>query len=539
MRVVRCILALLAVCCVAPSFAQVPYERLKNASAEPQNWLMYGGDYGSQRFSGLKEITPENVANLRVAWAYQLRGSGVMESSPVIVDGIMYVTEPPSNVTAIDARTGKPLWRYVPPVPRDFVPVGLFPTNRGVALLDDKVILATIDDHLIALDAKSGVVRWNSLIADRSEGYAITQAPLAINGKIVVGVGGGEAGAHGFLSCFDAKNGKLLWQTYTVPRSDGDPGADTWTNGSWSNGGGTTWNTGSYDPELNLVYWGTGNPAPDWNGEGRMGDNLFTCSLLALDADTGKMKWYFQFTPHETHDWDAAEPPILFDATINGKPRRLVAMANRNAFYYVLDRTNGEFITGVPFAKQTWAKGLDAKGRPIKMPPEQIEPSIEGTLVYPSLTGGINWTSPCYSPLTGLFYVNARDGFAYYIKGERKMAPGNSVGIIGGGGGGGRMSGPDETTTSIRALVGTTGEKKWEYQMVGDSWTGTLVTAGGLVFSADAAGNFFALNAKTGEPLWHLLLGAAVRSNPVSYGLDGKQYVTDAAGNTLFVFSLP
>ncbi len=371
------------------------------------------------------------------------------------------------------------------------------------------------------------------------DGYAITQAPLAINGKIVVGVGGGEAGAHGFLSCFDAKDGKLLWQTYTVPRSASDPGADTWADGSWSNGGGTTWNTGSYDPELNLIYWGTGNPAPDWNGEGRMGDNLFTCSMIALDADTGKMKWYFQFTPHETHDWDAAEPPILFDATIDGKPRKLLALANRNAFYYVLDRTNGQFITGVPFAKQTWAKGLDAKGRPITFPPEQIEPSVAGTLVYPSLTGGINWTSPCYSPLTGLFYVNARDGFTYYIKGERKMAPGNSVGIVGGGGGGGRMSGPDETTTWIRALVATTGEKKWEYKMIGDSWTGVLVTAGGLVFSADAAGNFFALNADTGEPLWHLLLGSSVRSNPVSYAVDGKQYIVDSAGNALFVFSLP
>jgi alcohol dehydrogenase (cytochrome c) len=533
------IAALLAVCFAIPSFAQVPYERLKNSDSEPHNWLMYGGNYRSQRFSGLNEITPRNVHSLRVAWAYQVRGGGVMESSPIIVDGILYVTEPPSNVTAIDARTGKPLWHYVPQVPRDFVPVGLFPTNRGVAVLDDKVFLATIDDHLIALDAKSGVVRWNALVADKAEGYAITQAPVAINGKIVVGVGGGEAGAHGFLSCFNAKDGTLLWRTYTVPQSAADPGADTWANGSWSNGGGTTWNTGSYDPELNLIYWGTGNPAPDWNGEGRMGDNLFTCSILALDADTGRMKWYFQFSPHETHDWDSSEPPILFDATVGGRPRKLVALANRNAFYYVLDRTDGEFITGVPFAKQTWAKGLDGKGRPIKMPAEQIEPSIEGTLVYPTLSGAINWTSPCYSPLTGLFYVNARDAGAWYIKGERKMAPGNSVGIIGGGGGGGRRGPADETTTSIRALVATTGEKKWEYKMVGDSWTGVLVTAGGLVFSADAAGNFFALDAATGQPLWHLLLGAAVRSNPVSYAVDGKQYVVDSAGNTLFVFSLP
>jgi alcohol dehydrogenase (cytochrome c) len=529
----------LALCCAIPSFAQVPYDRLRNSNSDPQNWLTYGGNYASQRFSGLKQITPQNVGSLRMAWAYQMRGGGVMESSPIIVDGIMYVTEPPSNVTALDARTGKPLWHYSPIVPRDFVPIGLFPTNRGVAVLDDKVYLATIDDHLIALDAKSGVVRWNSLIANKDDGYAITQAPLAINGKIVVGVGGGEAGAHGFLSCFAAKDGKLLWKTYTVARSASDPGADTWAEGSWSNGGGTTWNTGSYDPELNLVYWGTGNPAPDWNGEGRMGDNLFTCSIIALDADSGKMKWYFQFSPHETHDWDSSEPPILVDATIDGKPRKLVVMANRNAFYYVLDRTTGEFIAGVPFAKQTWAKGLDGKGRPIKEDAALIEPSVEGTLVYPTLTGAINWTSPCYSPLTGLFYVNARDSGAYYIKGERKMAPGNSVGIVGGGGGGARWAGADDTTTSIRALEATSGKKKWEYKMVGDSWTGTLVTAGGLVFSADAAGNFFALNADTGEPLWHLLLGSSVRSNPVSYAVDGKQYIVDSAGNALFVFGLP
>jgi len=251
------------------------------------------------------------------------------------------------------------------------------------------------------------------------------------------------------------------------------------------------------------------------------------------------MKWYFQFSPHETHDWDSSEPPILINEPIDGKPRKLVVLANRNAFYYVLDRTNGQFIAGVPFAKQTWAKGLDAKGRPIKEDAALIEPSVEGTLVFPTLTGAINWTSPCYSPLTGLFYVNARDAGAWYIKGERKMAPGNSVGIVGGGGGGARWAGADDTTTSIRALEATTGKKKWEYKMVGDSWTGTLVTGGGLVFSADAAGNFFALNANTGEPLWHLLLGSAVRSNPVSYGVDGKQYIVDSAGNALFVFALP
>ena len=535
MRTARYSVFLLALCFALPSFAQVSYERLRNSDSEPNNWLMYGGNYGSQRFSGLKEITPKNAASLRVAWAYQMRGGGVMESSPLIVDGIMYVTEPPSNVTALDARTGKPLWHYVPVVPRDFVPIGLFPTNRGVAVLDDKVYLATIDDHLIALDAKSGVVRWNSLIANKDDGYAITQAPLAINGKIVVGVGGGEAGAHGFLSCFDAKDGKLIWRTYTVPRSDSDPGADTWANGSWSNGGGTTWNTGSYDPELNLVYWGTGNPAPDWNGEGRMGDNLFTCSIVALDAETGKMKWYFQFSPHETHDWDASEPPILFDAVINGKKRKIVAQANRNAFYYVLDRVTGEFITGQAYAKQTWAKGLDAKGRPIELP--NIEPTTQGTLLYPSITGSVNWTSSSYSPLTGLFYVDTREQGAYYFKGHPTISPHNPLDI--GGGGGQKVVGGDDAYTAIRALEATTGNRKWEFKMVGDSWTGTLATAGGLVFCADSQGNFFALDADNGKPLWKIQLGNSVRANPITYAVDGKQYVVGEAGNAVSVFSLP
>jgi alcohol dehydrogenase (cytochrome c) len=537
MRTVRHFLAALALLIPMTAFAQVPYERLLRSDREPQNWLTYGGNFQSQRFSGLKQITPKNVASLRMAWVYQMRASGIVETSPIVVDGIMYVTEPPSSVTALDARTGKALWRWTPVIPRDLVAIGLFPTNRGVAVLGDMVYVATIDSHLVALDAKSGTVRWNVTVANNKEGYAITQAPLAIDGKIVVGPGGGEAAAKGFLAAFDAKTGKELWRLFTVPRSPSDPGADTWANDSWVNGGGTLWNAGSYDPETNTIFWGTGNPAPDWNGEGRMGDNLYTCALIAVDANTGKMKWYFQFSPHETHDWDAAQPPILFDATLNGKPRKLVGLANRNGFYYVLDRVTGEFLVGIPFVKQTWAEKLDAKGRPVKLP--NIEPTVEGTLVYPAITGGINWNSPSYSPLTGLFYVPAREGGSYYIKGEEKMAPGNSVGIVGGGGGGARFMGGDEVYTAIRALEATTGKKKWEFKLTGDTWAATLATAGGLVFSGDAGGNFFALDAGTGQPLWRVQLGTATRSSSVTYAVDGKQYVAETAGTSLFVFSLP
>jgi alcohol dehydrogenase (cytochrome c) len=537
MRTVRHILAALVLLFPMTAFSQVTYQRLVHSDREPQNWLTYGGNFESQRFSGLKQITPANVGSLKVAWVYQMRRGGIVETSPIVVDGIMYITEPPSTVTALDARTGKALWHWTPRIPRNLVTVGLFPTNRGVAVLGDLVYVATIDNHLVALDAKSGVVRWDVQYANNKDGYATTEAPLAIDGKILLGPGGSEAGVPGFLAAFDAKTGKELWRLYTIPRSPSDPGAKTWANNSWVNGGGTVWNAGTYDPATNTIYWGTGNPAPDWNGDGRLGDNLYTCSLIAVDADTGKMKWYFQFSPHETHDWDSAEPPILFDGKIDGKPRKLVALANRNGFYYVLDRITGQFLVGVPFVKQTWAKGLDAKGRPIHMP--NIEPTVEGNLVYPGLTGGINWTSPCYSPLTGLFYVPAREGGAYYIKGEEKMAPGNSVGMVGGGGGGGHFMGGDEVYVAIRALEATTGKKKWEYKLTGDSWTGTLATAGNLVFSADGGGNFFALNASTGEPLWHFNVGNSLRSNPVTYAVDGKQYVADTSGNNLFVFALP
>ena len=530
-------LLMIPAACVAQS--PVTFEEIEHSAAapDPGNWLTYGGNLAAQRFSELKQVNTDNVKSLKVAWVYQMNGRGVIESVPLVNDGIMYVTEPPSTVDAIDARTGKPLWQWTPQLPRDLVVIGLFPTNRGVALLGNNVYVNTIDAHLVCLDAKTGREKWRVEVADNKKGFADTGAPLAINGKIIVGVGGGEAGAHGFLSAYDANDGKLLWRLFTVPRNAEEPGANTWANGSWSNGGGTTWNTGSYDPTTNTIYWGTGNPAPDWNGKGRVGDNLFTCSLLAIDANTGKMKWYFQFTPHETHDWDSSEPPILFNAKVDGTMRHLVALANRNAFYYVLDRDSGKFITGVPFAKQTWAKGLDKNGRPIENP--NIQPTPEGNLVYPSLTGGVNWTSPCYSPLTGLFYVNARDAGAWYIQGEPKMAPGNSVGVVGGGGGGGRFMMGDQDVTSIRALDAVTGKRVWNFQMVGDSWTGVLATAGNLIFSADAEGNFFALNATTGENLWHINLGSALRSNPMTYGVDGHQYIADSSGNSLFVFDLP
>jgi alcohol dehydrogenase (cytochrome c) len=524
----------LGLVCAAQDDISVTYDKILHAASHPSEWLTYGGNYSSQRFSELKQINKQNVNTLKLRWVYQLRRTGIFESSPIVVDGVMYVTEPPTTVTALDVRTGRPIWRWTAELPKRLLTIGLFPTNRGVAVLGDTVYVATIDAHLVALNAKTGAMRWSVEIGDNKKAVAITQAPLAINGKIIVGMGGGEGGLRGYIDAYDAKNGKRLWRLYTIPTT-GEPGVETWAGDSYKYGGATTWNTGAYDPELNTLYWGTGNPAPDWNGDMRKGDNLYSCSLLAIDADTGKMKWYFQFSPHETHDWDAAEPPILFDAVINGKKRKIVAQANRNAFYYVLDRETGEFLAGASYAKQTWAKGLDAKGRPIEQP--NIDPTTQGNLIYPSITGSVNWTSPSYSPLTGLVYVNTREQGAYYFKGHPTMDPANPLDI--GGGGGQRVVYGDDAYSAIRALESTTGKIKWQFKMVGDSWTGTLATAGGLVFCAGSQGNFFALDADNGKPLWNIQLGNSVRANPITYAVDGNQYVEAAAGNSISVFSLP
>jgi alcohol dehydrogenase (cytochrome c) len=512
----------------------VTYDQILHSASHPEDWITYGGNYAAQRFSELKQINKTNVDELKLRWVYQLRRSGIFESSPIVVDGMMYVTEPPTTVTALDVRTGRPVWRWTADLPKDLLTIGLFPTNRGVAILGDTVYVATIDAHLVALDAKTGNMRWRVEIGDNKQAVAITQAPMAINGKIIVGMGGGEGGLRGFIDAYDAKDGQRLWRLYTIPTT-GEPGVETWEGDSYKYGGATTWNTGAYDPELNTLYWGTGNPAPDWNGDARKGDNLYSCSLLAIDADTGKLKWYFQFSPHETHDWDAAEPPILFDATINGKRRKIVAQADRNAFYYVLDRVTGEFITGKAYANETWTKGLDAKGRPIELP--NIDPTPQGNLIYPSITGSVNWTSSSYSPLTGLFYVDTREQGAYYYKGHPTIEPHNPNDT--GGGGGQKLVNGDAAYTAVRALEATTGDRKWEFKMVGDSWTGTLATAGGLVFCADSQGNFFALDAGDGKPLWNIQLGNSVRANPITYAVDGKQYVVGEAGNAVSVFSLP
>jgi len=511
--------------------AQVPYERLVKAVSEPQNWLTYAGSYRSHRYSALDGINRKNVSSLKVAWAYQIQRAGIVETSPLVVDGVMYLTEPPSTVTALDVRSGRPLWTYSPAIPPDVIIIGSPPVNRGVAILDDTVFVGTVHGHLIALDARSGAVRWDTTVEDNTQGFYLTLAPLALDGKVIVGVSGAEAGIRGFVDAYDAKTGKLIWRTHTIP-APGEPGSETWGKGDgWKTGGGSTWLTGSFDPELNLLYWATGNPAPDWNAENRPGDNLYTDSVLAMDPSTGRIRWHFQFTPEDVHDWDANETLVLFEAEIGGRERKVIAQANRNGFYYVLDRATGEFLTGVPYAKQTWAEGLDAVGRPIRQ--KGIAPSLEGTLVFPNILGAANWFSPSYSPQTKLFYQAAREMGTIYFKGPAAYKPGMAF-----TGGGGRHVNGDDASGAIRALDATTGKLKWEFPLLSPGYTSLLSTAGGLVFGGSEEGNFFALDAETGAPLWDVQLGAAVRGIPISYGVDGKQYVAIAAGFTLFVFAI-
>lgn len=514
----------------------VSFERLVAAEQEPQNWLMYSGTYRSERFSPLGEINTANVADLRLVWAYQVRasnvgGAGLVETTPLVVDGIMYLTEPPSTVTALDARTGKKLWTWSPDLAQDVLHIGFPQVNRGVAILDDTLFVGTLDAKLVALDAATGAQRWKVTVADNATGFSLTLAPLALDGKIIVGVSGAEAGVRGFIDAYDAETGELAWRTYTVP-ADGEPGSETWGGESWRTGGGSTWLTGSYDPELNLLYWMVGNPAPDWNGDVRPGDNLYTCAILALNPDTGSIEWYFQYTPHDTHDWDANQIPILFDAEMDGHARKLVALANRNAFYYVLDRETGEFLVGKEYSKQTWAAGLDNTGRPILL--QNTEPTKEGTLIWPSLQGATNWFSPSYSPLTDQFFVATRLMGSIYYKADVEYEAGKPFT----GGGEQSLSG-DEAAGAIRALNALTGERQWDFPLQSPPWAGVMATAGGLVFGGSNEGNVFALDVTDGTPLWNLQVGGAVRTNPMAFAVDGRQRVVISAGLTLFVFGLP
>ena len=514
----------------APMFTPVTWQRLVNAADEPHNWLMYNGTLDSQRFSRLDRIDRGNVADLELKWAHHIPQLDRAETTPLVVDGVMFITESPSNVVAVDAATGRPFWRYDHPLPDD-LRVCCGRNNRGVAILDDLLFMSTLDAHLVAIDARTGSLVWNREVADHRGGYSKTAAPLVVKDRVVTGIAGGEYGIRGFLDAYDARTGEREWRTYTIPGPD-HPDNLTWAGDSWRTGGSPTWITGSYDPELNLVYWGTGNPGPDWNGDVRSGDNLYADSVLALDGDTGEMSWYFQFTPHDVHDWDAIQIPVLADIELDGEARKAMLWANRNGFYYTLDRETGEFLLGEAFAHQTWAEGLDSNGRPIRRP--NTFPSRTGTLVAPIAGGATNWWSPAYSPRTGLLYVNAFDGEARFFIRDQEYVEGDSF-----TGGGTETPLPiDHYASAIRAIDPTTGDIRWEFPMTPRSRAGVLATAGDLVFSASVDGYFYALDAESGAPLWQISLGGPVNASPMSYSVGDRQFVTMTIGNTLYTFGL-
>ena len=515
----------------APAFAPVTAERLINAEDEPHNWLTYSGNYKAQRYTRLDQIDRGNVAGLQIAWVHQLAVLDRAETTPLVVDGVMYVTESPSTVIAVDAATGRPWWRYEHPLP-DEVIICCGRNNRGVAVQGDRVIMSTLDAHLVALDARTGSVLWETEVQESSSGYSKTAAPLVVGDRIFTGVAGGEYGIRGLVDAYDVETGAREWRFYTTPGPD-HPDNRTWSGDSWRTGGAATWMTGSYDPELNLLYWGTGNPGPDYDGTVREGDNLYSDSVVALDADTGELRWYFQFTPHDIHDWDATQIPILADTTFGGEERKLMLFPNRNAFFYVLDRETGEFLLGTPYARQTWAEGLDENGRPILVP--GMEPSPEGTVVSPAITGGSNWWSPTYSPRTGLVYVMAYDAATRYFIRPVEYREGQSYRA-----GGGESPEPLENyVRAVRALEPQTGGLRWEFPVDPRTTSGLLSTAGDLVFGGTADGFFFALDARTGEELWHKNLGGRVHAAPMAFAVDGRQHVAIAAGNAIFAFALP
>jgi alcohol dehydrogenase (cytochrome c) len=529
--------------------AQVSFDRILRADREPQNWLTYSGNLSGWRYSPLTQITPANVRNLELQWVFQTRAPAEanekFEATPLVVDGVMYTVLPPNHVVALDAATGRMFWMYsavISPLTR----VCCGRVNRGLAIVGDTLFMGTIDGHLIAIDAKSGKPKWDKAVVDPALGYSFTLAPLVVKDKVIVGPSGGEYGIRGFVAAFDAATGAEVWRFNTIP-GPGERGHDTWTDAertAWKTGGGPAWVTGSYDPELNLTYWGTGNPGPDWNGDPRPGDNLYTDSVIALDADTGQLKWHYQFTPHDEFDYDSTQVPVLVDMTWRGQPRKLMLWANRNGFWYVLDRTNGQFLQGKPFTKVNWATGFDERGRPKKV----LSPEKDGTLVYPNNQGATNWYPPSYSPRTGLFYIPSwMDTFSTYFKAPVEYTPGSQfVGrfptmafpALRPPAGGINQRLPEDGYGAIQAFDPKTGERKWEFKMVDVTDSGVLSTASDLVFAGGREGYFFALDARTGEPLWRASVGGQVSAGPMSYAIDGRQYVAISAGSVLFVYAL-
>jgi len=496
------------------------------------DWLSYNGDYSGRRYSALREIDRSNVSQLRAQWVFHTPNSSHLEVTPVAVDGLLFVTAA-NDAYALDAQTGRTVWHYTRPITEGLVDDASQHHNRGVGVWHSRIYMETDNAHLLCLDARSGHLIWEVAYAVGNRNYGATSAPLVVKDKVLVGTSGGDDGVRGFLAAFDAESGRESWRFWTIP-APGEFGSASWPGESYQRGGGTTWMPGTFDPELNTIFWGTSNPAPDFDGGPRPGDDLYTDCLLALDPDTGKLKWYFQFTPHDLFDYDAVETPVLVDTNFKGQPRKLVVEANRNGFLYVLDRTNGSFLSATRFSeKLNWATGIDETGRPMRT---GLQPTEAGTRICPGMVGATNWHSPAFHPETSLFYFMALESCDVYMQGAQKFEPGQMYYATGV-----RRSEGDQNQKILLAYALEGDKPAWRYVQAGEGHSsgGVMATAGGLLFFGNDARSFEAVDALTGESLWHFNTGQDISASPMTYAVRTKQYVAIAAGGDIFSFALP
>ena len=496
------------------------------------NWISYNGDYSGRRYSGLSDINSGNLSGLRAEWVFHAGNTKRLEVTPVVINGMMLVTAA-NDAFAIDARTGRVVWHHAWPLSEGLIDDASGHINRGVGVWHNRVYMETDNAHLLCLDARSGNLVWDVSYANGNKNYGATGAPLVVKDKVLVGTSGGDDGVRGFVAAYDAQTGKLAWRFWTIP-GPGEPGSESWPGKLYLHGGGTTWMPGTYDPQLNTIYWGTSNPAPDFEGGVRPGDDLYTDCVLALDPDTGKLKWHFQFTPHDLFDFDSVETPILIDAVYQGAPRKLLVQANRNGYVYVLDRTDGEFLSATAFVeKLNWAKGVDAQGRPLLT---GIQPTAAGSRVCPAYAGATNWFAPSYNESTHSVYFMALEECETYFLKPQAFQEGHgyySTGV---------KHIPGETSQKVLIAFNLdTSSIAWKYPQTGAARSsgGTMTTASGLVFFGDDAGSFEAADARNGKPLWHFNTGQDISASPMSYAIGGKQYVAIAAGSDIFSFTLP
>ena len=532
-------LALMVFLAISLQAQQVTFERLLHTEKEPHNWLTYSGNLLGQRYSLLNQINTGNVRNLELQWVWQAGSLEKYETTSLVADGVLYTVQAPNNtnntdgftqIVALDGATGRQFWTFrynIPQTARNCCGR----VNRGLAILGDTLFMGTLNSHLIAVNAKNGTLMWDTTVTTTA-GYPITVAPLVVKDKVIIGTAGGDGNIRGYIAAFDAKTGKELWRFYTIPGA-GEPGNETWSGESWKTGGAGVWTTGSYDPETNLTFWGTGNPNPTGNGPSRLGDNLYSDSVVALDADTGTLKWHYQFTPHDEMDYDSTQVPVLADVEFKGRMRKALLFANRNGLMYLLDRTTGEFLQGRPYVNVNWMNGFDEKGRPKRV--AGMERSSATVAVMPTILGATNWYSPSYSPKTGLFYVSAWENSKSGGGGARG---GTNTTPMGGIQLAANTKTDEEGYGVVRAFDPRTLEKKWEFKMNDITWAGVLSTAGDVVFSGGREGYFFALDSRDGKLLWKASVGGQVNSGPMSYSVNNRQYVAVAAGTALFSFAL-